>query len=281
MSTKMPPDLQALLDGAEARMAKADARWYQAQQRHAKSREALHYACDDVNNLERPLIFASSYSATPPERASAERRRQVAENDLKRAAATLEAAKIENVAATKKRSSVLAQIDKWIYDQIRQEEERLQQKREREQTRKYFQCSTPSADPVKRSKPNRLHDWHQACTIAFEDKEDLRSFPQPPATPCHNPGCAVSAHSRALQACQCNIRKLFEGRSRAVLKTDRLLYREYCLESRDCRSRPALTPFLDPDKFSSVPEDVRDHIQQAAGEVFVVVDGMYSRMESD
>ncbi|TKA65157.1 hypothetical protein B0A55_10976 [Friedmanniomyces simplex] len=100
------------------------------------------------------------------------------------------------------------------------------------------------APPLKKQSANRstseqIQDWHQACAEAFKDMAQMRVFPEPPCEPCSDLGC--------------NIAKCFEGRS--TLKTDRLLFH--------------------PDRFSSVPEDVRETIRRAANEMFVVVNGMY------
>jgi len=83
----------------------------------------------------------------------------------------------------------------------------------------------------------------------------MRTFPQPPVEACKNAGCALSAKSRALKACPCNLRKAFVGQTKAALKQQRVQFH--------------------PDKFSQVPEEVRASVQQAAREVFVVVDGLY------
>jgi len=109
--------------------------------------------------------------------------------------------------------------------------------------------------PVNRISTAQIEKWHEACATAFSGKTTMHAFPQPPSEPCRNPGCAMMAKSRTLEACSCNIRRLFEGRQ--GLKRERLMFH--------------------PDKFSAVPEDVRDQIQKAAREVFVVVDGMFQQ----
>ena len=102
----------------------------------------------------------------------------------------------------------------------------------------------------------QAEDWHSTCATAFEDKTKLRYFPEPPraSKPCGKPGCKASAKERALKACPCDIRKLFEE-DKSTLKSARVTFH--------------------PDKFSRVPEDVREKVKKAANEVFVVVDGMY------
>jgi hypothetical protein len=119
--------------------------------------------------------------------------------------------------------------------------------------------------PQARSKPKpkptqpitqKIEAWHKACVAAFLNKPSMREFPQPPAEPCKNVTCAAESKDRVLVACKCNIRKALEHR-RAVLKKDRVKF--------------------PPDRFSTCPEDVREEIQKAAKEVFVVVDGMYGR----
>ncbi|KAK4547653.1 hypothetical protein LTR36_000610 [Oleoguttula mirabilis] len=96
-------------------------------------------------------------------------------------------------------------------------------------------------------------DWFEACTAAFADKSEMRTFPEPPVQPCRDAGCAAEKHARALKACKCNIREMFK--SRTTLKLDRIKFH--------------------PDRFSSCADNVRTLMQQKAKEVFVVVNAMF------
>ncbi|KAK0934802.1 hypothetical protein LTR29_013588 [Friedmanniomyces endolithicus] len=103
-----------------------------------------------------------------------------------------------------------------------------------------------------RMSPQQIQEWHDAIAVAFYDRTVMRSFPPPPSEPCTDPTC--SNKSRTLKACRCNIRTAFEGRPN--ITNDRLQFK--------------------PDKFTRVPRDVREGIQQAVHEVFAAVDGMCS-----
>ncbi|KAK3069823.1 hypothetical protein LTR53_011549 [Teratosphaeriaceae sp. CCFEE 6253] len=141
-----------------------------------------------------------------------------------------------------------------------QESERLrqeQQQREKERPRRQryalpLDPTKPARKPAARTTSAQIENWHAACVTAFADKTRLRAFPQPPSEPCNNAACALTATTRALMACPCNVRKLFHGRA---TKQERLAFH--------------------PDRFSSVPDEAKGVIQQAAREVFVVVDGLY------
>ncbi|KAK5138909.1 hypothetical protein LTR32_007680, partial [Rachicladosporium monterosium] len=141
----------------------------------------------------------------------------------------------------------------------KQYRDRQQEKNEGESSRRrsaspqFVPLSTPSAPKKQRANritTNQIQAWHAACTEAFKDKTGMRAFPEPPTETCSDLTCAST--NRTLKACKCNIKKCFAGRS--TLKTDRLQFH--------------------PDKFSTVPEDVREQIKKAAGEIFVVVNGM-------
>ncbi|KAK3643163.1 hypothetical protein LTR56_005003 [Elasticomyces elasticus] len=97
----------------------------------------------------------------------------------------------------------------------------------------------------------QIEQWHQACEIAFQDKTSLWIFPAPPAESCNNVAC--KNETRCLAACKCNIQKAFA--SSTSLKTNRLRFH--------------------PDTFSKVADRYRNAIQQAAKEVFVVVERMH------
>ena len=100
-----------------------------------------------------------------------------------------------------------------------------------------------------------IDHYFDQVSRAFADISALNAFPKPPAWPCGNLTCARTKRSRALEACACNIRFLFERGT--DLKNWRLRFH--------------------PDRFSKVPQDVREGIQQMAKEVFVVVDDMYRK----
>ncbi|KAK1057463.1 hypothetical protein LTR74_014141 [Friedmanniomyces endolithicus] len=102
--------------------------------------------------------------------------------------------------------------------------------------------------------PESIQKWHEACTLAFQNKPLMRAFPPPPSEPCGDARCR--AERRVLEACYCNIRKAFKGR--ADLRGDRLRFH--------------------PDRFMRVPGDVRERVRRAAGDVFVVVQRMYQKV---
>ncbi|KAK5697977.1 hypothetical protein LTR97_006937 [Elasticomyces elasticus] len=116
----------------------------------------------------------------------------------------------------------------------------------------------PRAAPPLRITAQKIQEWYVACADAVQDKANMKEFPQAPAEPCSEAGCAANEKTRALRACRCNITKIFSSRSKAELKMDRIRYH--------------------PDKFSTVPGQHRDQIQQAAKEVFSVVQEMYSKL---
>ncbi|KAK0286381.1 hypothetical protein LTR91_009091 [Friedmanniomyces endolithicus] len=139
------------------------------------------------------------------------------------------------------------------YRDRQQEKNQNGSSRRRSASPQFVPLSTPPAPKKQRANRitlNQIQAWHAACTEAFKDKTAMRAFPEPPTEPCSDLTCAST--SRTLKACKCNIKKCFVGRS--TLKTDRLQFH--------------------PDKFSAVPEDVREQVKKAAGEVFVVVNGM-------
>ncbi|KAK0843576.1 hypothetical protein LTS02_016038 [Friedmanniomyces endolithicus] len=139
------------------------------------------------------------------------------------------------------------------YRDRQQEKNQGGSSRRRSASPQFVPMSAPSAPKKQRANritSNQIQAWHAACTEAFKDKTAMRAFPEPPTQPCSDLTCALT--SRTLKACKCNIKKCFAGRS--TLKTDRLQFH--------------------PDKFSAVPEDVREQVKKAAGEIFVVVNGI-------
>ncbi|KAK0342857.1 hypothetical protein LTR94_020648 [Friedmanniomyces endolithicus] len=139
------------------------------------------------------------------------------------------------------------------YRDRQQEKNQGGSSRRRSASPQFVPMSAPSAPKKQRANritSNQIQAWHAACTEAFKDKTAMRAFPEPPTEPCSDLTCALT--SRTLKACKCNIKKCFAGRS--TLKTDRLQFH--------------------PDKFSAVPEDVREQVKKAAGEIFVVVNGI-------
>ncbi|KAK5708923.1 hypothetical protein LTR17_020251 [Elasticomyces elasticus] len=105
----------------------------------------------------------------------------------------------------------------------------------------------PRAVPPVRITTQKIQEWTKAS---------MKEFPQAPSEPCSEADCAANEKTRALRACRCNITKIFSSRNKAELKMDRVRYH--------------------PDKFSTVPGQHRDQIQQAAKEVFSVVQEMYT-----
>jgi hypothetical protein len=87
---------------------------------------------------------------------------------------------------------------------------------------------------------------------ALADVANMKSFPFPPAWPCHN-GCEMKKFQRSLDACSCNIAYIFRNRD---LKAMRLKFH--------------------PDRYSAVNPEVRERVQTWAKEIFVVLDGLYS-----
>ncbi|KAK5680257.1 hypothetical protein LTS10_007184 [Elasticomyces elasticus] len=156
------------------------------------------------------------------------------------------------------------QWDDWQAHQRRQAEwyewERRQQA-EDHQRQQQPQHSTPSKQPTQDySKTDRItkdsiEAFHQAIKDALRDRSAIRCFPQPPYEPCSKPGCVLTAKTRALKACDCNIKTVFA--SRPNLKADRVQYH--------------------PDRWSFVPDDVREEIQRAASEIFTVINGMLAK----
>jgi len=139
------------------------------------------------------------------------------------------------------------------YRDRQQEKNQNGSSRRRSASPQFVPLFTPPAPKKQRANRitlNQIQAWHAACIEVFKDKTAMRAFPEPPTEPCSDLTCAST--SRTLKACKCNIKKCFVGRS--TLRTDRLQFH--------------------PDKFSAVPEDVREQIKKAAGEVFVVVNGM-------
>ncbi|TKA36290.1 hypothetical protein B0A54_13224 [Friedmanniomyces endolithicus] len=118
-------------------------------------------------------------------------------------------------------------------------------------------CQHPQAPKPRVISPESIQQWHEACTLAFKDKPLLRAFPPPPSEPCGDARCR--AERRVLEACYCNIRKAFKGR--ADLRGDRVNFH--------------------PDRFMRVPGDVRERVRRAAGEVFVVVNGMFQEVDEE
>ncbi|KAK3708642.1 hypothetical protein LTR37_011364 [Vermiconidia calcicola] len=108
-----------------------------------------------------------------------------------------------------------------------------------------------------RQKPSResIAEWFKALDVAFASYSSLRRFPNPPSWPCSRPRCSSDKSSRALDACECNIKHLFEG-------------------SRDLRAERLR---WHPDKFSRAPVESREAFQKKAKEVFVVIDAMYKK----
>ncbi|KAK3617081.1 hypothetical protein LTR56_025527 [Elasticomyces elasticus] len=158
------------------------------------------------------------------------------------------------------------QWDDWQAHQRRQAEwsewKRQQDEgRQRQQRPSDSSHSTSTKRPTQEySRTNRLtkdsiEAFHQAIKDALRDRVTVRCFPQPPYEPCSKPGCVLTAKTRALKACDCNIKTVFA--SRPNLKADRVQYH--------------------PDRWSFVPGDVREEIQRAASEIFTVINGMLAK----
>ena len=96
----------------------------------------------------------------------------------------------------------------------------------------------------------RFAAWYEETNAACKNPASMREFPQPPSWDCGNVSCRAERPSRALHACKCNLTALF----------------------RECPSLKAERVKFHPDKFSRCPADVKQEIQKAAAEVFVIVD---------
>jgi hypothetical protein len=99
----------------------------------------------------------------------------------------------------------------------------------------------------------------EADAIAFRaemsllgDYATLTAFPAPPSEPCGMLACTRSKADRLLEACPCNIRRVFAGeRNIKVMRTG-----------------------FHPDKFARCPKILREDFQNKAQEVFVVLSAM-------
>ncbi|KAK5708922.1 hypothetical protein LTR17_020250 [Elasticomyces elasticus] len=172
-----------------------------------------------------------------------------------------ESKKRRHEAEARRSTEAQARQDQKWRDECRQAEfewrkaeynQRQQTKQQNKRQRPMEEVSSARQAPQMRITREKVVQWHKACEALREgDKSGLRSFPELPYEACSKEGCTATEKTRALTACRCNITRCFHGRTKATLKVDRIAFH--------------------PDK-----DDVRDRIQQAAKEVFSVVQEMYS-----
>lgn len=183
----------------------------------------------------------------------------------KKQAAAKEAARKKEEAA-RKHEYDRKRYEQWRAQQEQDQQKRQQQKqqqnsgshsgkrkREDEEPKIPFKVARPIAGrPIT---PKEKQDWFSACEKAFADRPSLKTLPSPPAQPCGSARCAADCKTRQLQACSCNIAEIFEGRSRALLKKDRVAFH--------------------PDRFAVCEESVREQVVAQVKEVSMVVNAMY------
>ena len=110
----------------------------------------------------------------------------------------------------------------------------------------------------KKPSSRAVNEYFKVVDAAFADYSTLKVFPKPLAWPCSKAVCQETGANRALEACECNIRELFEHRD--DLKAERLRFH--------------------PDKMSRCPPEFRENFQRMAKEVFVVVDEMHRKKQA-
>jgi hypothetical protein len=98
-----------------------------------------------------------------------------------------------------------------------------------------------------------ITDWHTKAHVFFADMT-RSAFPDPPSEPCRNMSC--HAQDRVLEACECNIRKLFTDLD---VKLERRMWH--------------------PDRFSACLEGSREEYQKKAAEIFVVIQEEFERLQ--
>lgn len=116
----------------------------------------------------------------------------------------------------------------------------------------------PSSKQVRKPTQDVIDKYFHTVDTLLADYATLTAFPTPLAWPCSNLACAETRTTRVLAACPCNIKYLFE--CTRDLKTERLRFH--------------------PDRFSKVPEHVRESFKQMAHEIFVVVDDLYGKKKA-
>ncbi|KAK3679324.1 hypothetical protein LTR78_000885 [Recurvomyces mirabilis] len=135
----------------------------------------------------------------------------------------------------------------WPRDWFRQEKARLEDA-----------CSklSPSARPPTKLIAIITRQNIVAFFAVFEamptDRSTLKAFPEPPSESCEELACRTSAADRKLEACSCNIKKVFSG----------------------VKNIKAMRNRFHPDKFARCPEEIREVMQKMAEEIFVVLSGM-------
>ncbi|KAK4570350.1 hypothetical protein LTR86_002430 [Recurvomyces mirabilis] len=135
----------------------------------------------------------------------------------------------------------------------------------REQQRRAKVKATLEAAQQKSSTPTKLPPKRIAVITkqniaafftAFEavpiDRSTLKAFPEPPSEPCKQLTCKASAADRKLEACSCNIKKVFFG----------------------VKNIKAMRNRFHPDKSARCPEEVRELMQKKAEEISVVLSVM-------
>ncbi|KAK4956755.1 hypothetical protein LTR10_006283 [Elasticomyces elasticus] len=246
MSEEQLMAVSRLIHDAKVRQAAAD-RLAEAQQAEDEARQLA-----DARELEarQREVERRQNEVT----ARIEARRAAQEREAKARKAAEEKAKQER---KWKEESRRAEYE-WRQEEYRKQQHAEEQSSESKKRRRLIDETTNApSPPLLRITRDKILEWHKTCeALKNGDKSALRSFPQPPYEICLKKSCAVAEKTRAVKACRCNIMKCFNGRNKATLKVDRLAFRL--------------------DKFSTVQDDVRDRIQQAAKEIFSAVQEMYS-----
>ena len=111
----------------------------------------------------------------------------------------------------------------------------------------------------------QIERWRQAYTKAFADRAAMTSFPQPPVWSCTSVTCKKQYQSeRVLEACDCNIRIMFQGTDAKLLMKQRHEWH--------------------PDRFEQcgrVKVEDKKLWQKMATEIFTVISEMLSEMLSN
>ncbi|KAM3419669.1 hypothetical protein BST61_g3003 [Cercospora zeina] len=184
--------------------------------------------------------------------------REIREDEARREreAEQLEAQRREAAAARRR-----AEAEKRAEEQRRKRERRQQREKwQREEQPKWKQQqkkNTP-VPPFAAIPSAAITDWRQHVSLAFTSYAAMQAFPDPPAAPCGRTACHATRWSRALEACQCNIRACVQAAglvTKTQLKIERLKWH--------------------PDRFAGCAEEKRTAFAKMGKEVFVAVDGMY------
>lgn len=110
-------------------------------------------------------------------------------------------------------------------------------------------------DPAQPLEASAVAAYHAEAKATFADYAAIKAFPAPPTALCTNVSCMQTKGSRALEACGCNIRCLFEGMTEKELKQAKLT--------------------LHPDRFNKVPDEaVRADCKAKAKEICAVLNSI-------